>query len=376
MKLSIKKVYTIITMMILFSYYVLQRSSIMYALMVFCVLFLSTFMITNNHELNITNKISKNYFKIIIFIFIYSLIINTSRTDYSIRFIIELAFIAIPLLICTQINSFNDFDFINFINIMFYMFLILFCLEYATKLSIQNICSISFINSYSPFEGDFALPFTLLTLWYLFTGDNKKFVISILFTILSMKRMMLIAMIICIFIYFISKKIKIGKKHIIAITCINLIIVLSMIALFKSEQIAILFYKIMGISLNKFTMGRYEMFNLVLDPNKNLLGYGATTDFFSNYSVIFNKPGFNVLHSDLLKLFIELNPVGFLLFMYLMYKNSINNRYIFIYCILINFVFIFNHTLDYSVGNFIFMNFLFASNQLNKRENNIIKGDV
>ena len=104
------------------------------------------------------------------------------------------------IIVYSQISDEQDVE--TILNYLFVLYIIAFFKNFAGQLTLANIKSISFANSYSPFESELAFVFLIFECFYLYMGKRKKAIISLILCILSFKRIcMLVA-------------IKIGRAHV------------------------------------------------------------------------------------------------------------------------------------------------------------------
>lgn len=208
---------------------------------------------------------------------------------------------------------------------------IIFCVAFVIRilpiLSIDNILKISFLNSYSPFEGvGNADVFLILFIYYLF--NNKKVVSTVLFffCFLSFKRIHILFLIILI----VARKTLIQNKKTVKVRKIFLygakiffLVSPITIMLLTNNTFTNWFYNNTGLDFNSFTMGRLYTINYICDSNFINLGLGTITN------VLLEQRHYDPyladdLHCDMMRIFLETTFIG-LFFLVNKYFNITKN---------------------------------------------------
>ncbi len=244
----------------------------------------------------------------------------------------ELFLFILPGLIAFCIFNVEKEDRSFYFDMLFIVLCIKFILSFGSDLSIESIKSISFTNSYSPFESsDAAIFLPLYTLFFL-RKNKTKCILAGIFTILSFKRLDVIYVLLFPIIMMFVDKNKTVNKKIIKILKITFIISPFLIEAMLEDSFARAFYNYFKIDFNKFTMGRFDIINYIVDINLTNYGLGTTTSFLESNPI----NGITNMHCDLLRIYIETSIFGLIFFVNNMFNIVKNNT---IACILMTFCF-------------------------------------
>ena len=200
------------------------------------------------------------------------------------------------------------------------------------KFTISNFLSISFINSYSPFESaPFAEIASSLSAFFIYYRNKspKGAIISFIFCFLVFKRMLLLQAIILIIVSMLNLKDKDVNKILIFFSKIIFFISTLIFYFILQEKNSIMFEKYFGVNIGEFTMGRVYR---IWYPLKGFISYG----FGSTTEVL----GYN-LELDLVKILMELGIIALVIFIYSYFDLCRNNLYSFLIigCIFANLLF-------------------------------------
>lgn len=191
-------------------------------------------------------------------------------------------------------------------------------------LNIQSL-TVDVTNSSSSLESGFSFVFGLLAIWALQEGKWKEFLLATLFAFLTLKRIVLIAIFICILVQFspsFFKRLIFLPVSMVLINCTILITLL----LYGSGAFDATILEWTGKSANAFGMGRKVLYSaaateVMREPVQFILGLGPGTAYELATANLFAHAKEN-LHSDLIKIFIEYGAVIFILFFALLYLNA------------------------------------------------------
>ena len=191
---------------------------------------------------------------------------------------------------------------------------------------LSSLMTINFAESYSLLESSaFAGTSIALALYFLFFRKNKVWtILSILFVFLTFKRLAMLTALLLIFLPKIVNCNKPVNKTILRITKI-LIFVISIgyfYLLIPSTQYFI--HNNWHFDIDKFTMGRSWRFRLLYDnPHFINTGLGSTWSFLTD------TYGF-ALEMDIIRLLIEVTPIGVIIFINNMFNIAKKNTYCYI----------------------------------------------
>ena len=190
------------------------------------------------------------------------------------------------------------------------------------KFTINNFMKIDFLHSYSPFESHFSAGTSIaMCAFFMYYRKNKIFkYMSILFAILTFKRMAVIFALILLFlprIIDVNKNIKRKYKNIIKI--IFVILTLGYFWLL-TPQASVIFEKIFGQSQTSMTMGRSDFLQSLLNMNFVSSGYGSISNTLGRG-----------LEMDLISIYLETTIIGLIVFINGYWNCAGNKIYTFIY---------------------------------------------
>lgn len=254
--------------------------------------------------------------------------------NFTTKTIEELMQITIPFLYTFFIINFMSLkDIIKFMKYALGISLLAYILSIGIdKFTISNFLSISFINSYSPFESaPFAEIASSLSAFFIYYRKKspKGAIISFIFCFLVFKRMLLLQSIVLIIISMLNLSDKKTSKMLIIFSKFFFFISTLIFYFLLQEENSLIFKKYIGSDIGEFTMGRvYRLWY----PLKGYIsyGFGSTTDVL----------GYN-LELDLIKILIELGIIALIIFIYCYFDLTRNNFFAFVIigCIFANLLF-------------------------------------
>lgn len=209
------------------------------------------------------------------------------------------------------------------------VFMSVFLIRAIPNLNLANILSISFIKSYSPFEGiGSADIFLIVYIFSIISGNKKMAILSFVFCVLSFKRLHVIMAIIFPLIYILinRKKISFINNKVYNATKIVFIISPILINLLTSNDFSNWFKNNTGIDFNSFTMGRFYTINYIIDNKFENLGLGTIT------TVLLQERNLDPyladdLHCDLMRIYLETTIIGLYLLVSKYFKITRKNIY-------------------------------------------------
>ena len=299
---------------------------------------------------------------IIIFSFFKSLI----AFKFSFRTVQEILFLVCPMIYAYLLI--NNMDKREIYSLMKIAFIIVFCAYlFSLKLNIEAIIKAlfnsNFAESTSDLESHIYSGFSLAFCTFFCYFDNKKKykLLSVLFVIMTFKRL---AIITAIFLYILSKlnikKISIGK---------NIYVISGIFLIF----FAVLYYNIMlpnnvikienkyDINISKLTSTRSDRLKDLMKSNYVSYGFGSSTEYMYKYC-------YGALEMDIVKMIIELGyiPMIALICIYLYVGKT--NLYTFSFICFLILSLIFSSNLTSSFAWIIFFITLFLVNKVNTIE--------
>ena len=212
------------------------------------------------------------------------------------------------IIVYSQISDEQDVE--TILNYLFVLYIIAFFKNFAGQLTLANIKSISFANSYSPFESELAFVFLIFECFYLYMGKRKIFTICFLVFVVGV---IAIAMI---------------------ITCVML-----------NDTFEAWFYQTFHITLYEATLSRSSRIEAVMNSGQIKYGLGSVTTYLTRYLNAMYGSNFasRNMHNDLVQMYLECGVLGSVVFTYVYMKAASVNRMSFVLMCYVFFECYFNH---------------------------------
>lgn len=247
------------------------------------------------------------------------------------------------IIVYSQISDEQDVE--TILNYLFVLYIIVFFKNFAGQLTLANIKSISFANSYSPFESELAFVFLIFECFYLYMGKRKNAIISLILCILSFKRIsMLAAIVFFIFSKWIVVKKAVNKK-IVIVTTVVFVLLPVLTCLMLNDTLEAWFYQTFHVTLNEITLTRSSRIEAVINSGQIKYGLGSVTTYLTKYLNALHGSNFSNrnLHNDLVKIYLECGILGSIVFTYIYMKAASVSRMLFVMMCYIFFECYFNH---------------------------------
>lgn len=247
------------------------------------------------------------------------------------------------IIVYSQISDEQDVE--TILNYLFVLYIIAFFKNFAGQLTLANIKSISFANSYSPFESELAFVFLIFECFYLYMGKRKKAIISLILCILSFKR---ICMLVAISFFVLSKwliqKKPVSKKMVFA-TVIIFVLLPTLTCVMLNDAFEAWFYQTFHITLYEATLSRSSRIEAVMNSGQIKYGLGSVTTYLTRYLNTMHGSNFasRSMHNDLVQMYLECGILGSIVFTYVYMKAASVNRMSFSLICYVFFECYFNH---------------------------------
>ncbi len=229
---------------------------------------------------------------------------------------------------------------------IFVLYIIAFLKLAARKMSIESIRSISFKDSYSPFESELAFVFLIFECYFLFKNKKVCAFISLVLCFLSLKRLCMVAAIsMFVFHKWIIQDKKINSKIVILVTVVFVLIpVITCFTL--NDEFELWFYNNFNITLYDASMTRSSRIEAVIDSGQIKFGLGSVTTYLTEHLNLLHGSNFaqRNLHNVLVQIYLECGLLGSCVFTYVYMKASSISRTTFILMIYIFMESYFNPT--------------------------------
>lgn len=222
----------------------------------------------------------------------------------------DLFYLFMPVLYTFFIINLDDSDnFDYYIDWIFYTFTLNFILiAKPSSFTPANFASISFADSYSPWESGLADAYCICFFYYFMRKKWGKCLVSLILNLMSFKRLNLFfTAFILIFGRFLKDKpvpkaVELMFKGFLVLSPV-------LIYLATEDTFANWFEASFGMDLNSFTMGRFNQINFINDLDENMTGLGMTHYMLTKYDFDVRR-----LHCDVIRIMIETTVVGLVAF--------------------------------------------------------------
>jgi hypothetical protein len=315
--------------------------------------------------------LDRYYLKNIILYFVIiqiSFITILLKEDFYQRFFEESVFILSP-----AIFTFFLFRYYNNDRKEFYIKFLFWgiTISYIVLLVISNVEGLSFVlnpydflinNKRSLVNTSHSFYFVFFIIYFFFKKNKKYLFISLVFFVLSLKRVSLVGLIVVFIIYLIYRKKEFSDVNLKIIIPVLILVNLALVFIiynFSMGEYDYLFGEITGRFSDDVVSGRkgiYQIFFEKFDLSKLIfLGEGIGKVM----QVISERVGFKFnFHSDILKNYTEMGPAMFIAWIYFLYKLNSKNLISFLYIIYINILFISDNVFVYFDVLFLFYFFV------------------
>ncbi len=314
-------------------------------------------------------KLGATYVTMLIMI---SIIIQLLNHDFQLKILFDDTIrMAIPIINAFLfVNTTDSKEFHLFFNIFLMRFILQFIFLNLDNLTLNNILSISWLNSSSSMESSLAHDFIIMEMYYLMNKEKRKALICVLFCMLSMKRLsFILAPLLFLFANKVSNT-EVKKRYLNIIKFITIISPVMVIVLYSSRTQSYLLQQF-NIDLNSIMTGRIEIYNILVNNIPYYNGLGSINDFLSsfvkiNYGTIWN----GILHNDFLRIYLETTIIGVAFLSNNLVELGKKNYWQFLMIIYLIFVAITSHIFNYfSVWVTFYM--IIMCSQINKSSNSI-----
>ena len=268
------------------------------------------------YKTNTTNIFKYEFKNVVWIIFVFaiiSLIRSLFAYSFTTRTLQELLFLLIPVLFAYGILNTLSHKIIDKCMLFTLIALLIgYFLEIDMGISdfIREFTTMSFSDSYSPFESStFAGVSIAIAMYFLYFRRNKLgFILSILFVVLTFKRLALLFTIFLIFIPKIFNYNNTVSRSILNVIKIGTFLLTLGYFLMMIPENVDKIYNLFNIDLYKLTMSRTYRFQLIYNKSNFInTGLGSTFNYMMNrYGV--------TLEMDFIKLLIEVTPMGVFIF--------------------------------------------------------------
>lgn len=180
-----------------------------------------------------------------------------------------------------------------------------------------------------PTESWMAFPFGLFTLFYILEKRKWWAVFSCIFFVLAFKRISIVALILAIFIFWFfykRKTVNFNPNRVLFWFVMLNIALLIIIYNFIQGNFDVFIKELTGLSPNHFTQGRLRIYTDTINHFSDNLLFGNSLGS-TNLFLVKNFENIHFLHSDILKLIVELGVISYLIWMFYFFRiNIVSNK--------------------------------------------------
>lgn len=249
---------------------------------------------------------------------------NDSLKLYSLE---EMYYLIAPLILVWIIFNFVSLKRIPvLVDIMFLTSCFCFIVRFGSEFSFEALREISFVESNSPFESDLAQFFFLFCVFYLYTKQKAKVVLSATLCFFCFKRFTVVALILVLVGFVFIPHRKSVPKWIYFATVVVFVVAPFFTYYMCTDTFASWFNQRFGVDFNLFTMTRFFIINTVIDADLINYGLGTVTNYLENRGV----EGQLNMHNDILRIYMETTIVGSFVFARQYFHTFKNNMFSFL----------------------------------------------
>lgn len=247
-------------------------------------------------------------------------------------------FLVMPIILVWLLNLRGDYSEV-FFNIVLVLSVAYFCIRFRGQINLSMIRQISFLDSFSPYEvstTSITDIFFYCTVFFAYKKKYFRMLIASIFGIFSFKRLMVVGISVVLVVTFVNYiRTYFGKTRVFRNQFVSkrlCWIVTGMVCLIPfcmnflmMDKITSLLSGIVGMDINQFIKGRFDLLNYVIDAAPTNYGLGTIVSFMKSSSVNYVRGAGN-LHNDIYRLYYETTIVGLFCYTKCMMNNTRRNR--------------------------------------------------
>lgn len=255
-----------------------------------------------------------NLFQILLVVVVFSIVSVGAMlvNGFQMHMFKDLFYIFFPMLLCFGIiNVDKDGSLDYYIDLAFFSYVIYFIYGFRAN-SITLITTISFADSYSPWESGMADVFFIAFYYYYVRNKKIRCGLAFIFNFLSFKRIHVVfsmGFLLFGWVFRVFKKTDVNKVY---LNCVKVFFMLSPIVInfLVSDEFAQWFNKTFtDLDYASFTMGRFDQIIAILNYDMPTRGLGVI-----NYYLEEQNAFVKIMHCDLLRVYLETTIIGLVVF--------------------------------------------------------------
>ena len=355
MKYIVGIILTLYMLNFLISEFVLPRARLLFYLLPVIIISLSIF--TYRYKLNSFDYKLIGLGLLPALSIIPVIVLSLSEIGYLSRYLREFLLIFPVLLMCVYIRKYIHYDQLDkyFSVLIILLFLIFIVVERNSIIKLFSSLSNFFLYSISDTETTYAAVYGVIAIYFFVRKKYRYFIIATILTVIASKRIVVAALFGALIGGIILKRLKLKPTAVTILALVaNLVFVWLLIGLSEGGFNSTI-QKLTGLSANHLFMGRVEIYNVALDRFGTFSFFGSGLGSTSHYlrTSLFAADTANLIHSDILKLFVE---TGFFIFtayfitLYSIAKYSPNSIFVILF---INILYLTGNTLIFVHVNII-----------------------
>ncbi|MDO5509088.1 MAG: hypothetical protein Q4F57_00190 [Weeksellaceae bacterium] len=300
------------------------------------------------------------------FLISINLVVAFIGNDFSMRMFMEILLILIPISAAIGFSEMDEKSNMKLLKYLFYIyataFFIVFWQEFINLGSLFKNLPRAILYSQFKTESWMGFVFAIFSLFFFLTKQRIHLIVALVLMFFAFKRVTWaasFASISAFFFLFQLLKFRFRPMQFKLLFAGVLVVFISLFFGFISGEFTTFIQTQTGISINHFTQGRFFLYNRALhyfSENYNLWfgSYlGATYDFLEP-----RYPNVDFLHSDLLKLILEIGIILFIIWFISFININMTNKYTFALLIFVFVLFFTDNTLIYFDLMFLFYLFI------------------
>lgn len=286
----------------------------------------------------------------ILVFFIISIIMQLFNKDLELKILFnDIIRLGLPIINAFLfVNTIEKADQKIFFDIFLFRFILQFILINASNISLQNILSISWSDSSSAMESSLAHDFMIMEMYFLMKKERKKAFISMVFCMLSMKRLsFILAPLFFIFSKCVNNEKEVKQVFLNILKLVAIISPLFMLMMYSNEFQNFLLNSY-NIDLNSFMSGRVQIYQLLVNNIPYFNGLGSVNAFLGEFAKnSFGTTWNGILHNDFLRIYFETTIIGVIVFSNNLVEMSKKNYWHYMMVAYLILVAITSHILNY-----------------------------
>lgn len=288
-----------------------------------------------------------------------NLLVSVIGFDLSFRFFEEALLILLPILSIIIITTVIKKPVGTILDALFIVYAIIFVvsnISFFFNVDIINDFILALKTSTLKTESWMAFPFGLFTIFYIVEKRKKRAILSILLFLLAFKRISILGPLLGLLVYWffsIRNKKASNKKNVYYWFIFLNIALLIIIFNFIEGNFDQLITDVTGISPNWFTQGRLRVYTDTIDHFSSNFMFGNSLGS-TNLFLSANFENISFLHSDILKIIVEMGFVSYLIWVFGFFKINLVSKKVIPFLIFMNLLFLSDNVFIYFDTLFIF----------------------